>query len=55
MCLAWFLTASYVVKMLGAEIPDQIWDEIHKRIEEEDPFKTTFLEFEVGPEDLRAG
>jgi len=42
---AWLgcLTASYVVKMLGAEIPDQIWDEIHKRVEEEDPFKTSFV------------
>lgn len=42
---AWLgcLTASYVVKMLGAEIPDQIWDEIHKRVEEEDPFKTSFM------------
>lgn len=35
------LVASYVVKMVGAEIPEQIWDEIHFRIEEEDPFKVT--------------
>jgi len=42
---AWLgsLVSSYVVKMVGAEIPDQIWEEIHKRVEEEDPFKMTFL------------
>jgi sugar/nucleoside kinase (ribokinase family) len=60
---AWLgcLTASYVVKMLGAEIPDQIWDEIHQRIEDEDPFKTSLMldkgaqELEEGPEYLKAG
>jgi sugar/nucleoside kinase (ribokinase family) len=41
---AWLgaLVASYVVKIVGAEIPGQIWEEIHKRIEEEDPFKISF-------------
>ena len=60
---AWLgcLTASYVVKMLGAEISDQIWDEIHQRIEEEDPFKTSLMSdkadqvFEEDPVDLKAG
>lgn len=42
---AWLgsLISSYIVKILGAEIPDQIWAEIRSRIEEEDPFKEQHL------------
>jgi len=34
------LVSSYVVKVVGAEIPQALWKEIHDRIDSEDPFRT---------------
>ena len=54
---AWLgsLVASYVVGVVGSQIPDHMWEEIHKRIEKEDPFKTCLQSHEEDLPDQKTG
>ena len=54
---AWLgsLVASYIVQVAGSQIPDHMWEEIHKRIEKEDPFKTCLQSHEEDLPDQMTG